>query len=184
LVIKIVGRFDQKTGQAKGYMSQLIALLFDDQFKAEEARDAIHRMADEGLLELNDTVLVKRRLDGKVTVSQEDKVIAEGQTVGHVAGLIAAAATGSMPFILPGTVAGRLVGRLKDHGTTREFVKNLRREVEPGTSALIVVAESDPERQSSILEHLQEFEPRILESDLPLGLEDEIENEIEGRKAA
>jgi len=33
-------------------MSHLIALVFDDQFKAEEARAALHRMAGEGLLDI------------------------------------------------------------------------------------------------------------------------------------
>jgi len=165
-------------------MSHLIALVFDDQFKAEEARDVIQRMAAEGLLEFNDTVFIKRRLDGKVTVTQDEKALSEGRNVGHVAGLIAAAATGTVPFILAGTVAGRLVSRLRDHDITREFVKNLRQEVEPGTSAMILLGECDPERRPGILEHLQEFEPRILESDFPPELEDEIESEIQGRKAA
>jgi uncharacterized membrane protein len=39
-------------------MSYLIALIFDDQFKGEEARAALHRMAGEGLLEMNDTVFM------------------------------------------------------------------------------------------------------------------------------
>jgi uncharacterized membrane protein len=165
-------------------MSHLIALVFDDQFKAEEARDVIHRMAADGLLELNDTVLIKRRLDGKVTVSQDAEAMGEKQNVGHAAGLIAAAATGTVPSLLAGTVAGRLVSRLRDHGTTREFVRNLRQQVEPGASAVILLGECDPERRQSILEHLQEFEPRILETDFPAELQDEIENEIQGRKAA
>jgi hypothetical protein len=36
-------------------MSHLIALVFDDQFKGEEARAALHCMAGEGVLEMNDT---------------------------------------------------------------------------------------------------------------------------------
>ena len=33
-------------------MSHLIALIFEDPFKGEEARAAVHRMAGDGLLEL------------------------------------------------------------------------------------------------------------------------------------
>jgi uncharacterized membrane protein len=50
-------------------MSHLIALVFDDQFKGEEARAALHRMAGEGLLEMNDTVFIARKPDGKTSVS-------------------------------------------------------------------------------------------------------------------
>jgi uncharacterized membrane protein len=101
-------------------MSHLIALVFDGQFKGEEARAALHRMAGEGLLEMNDTVFIARKSDGKTSVSQEDNVMGRDQKIGHVAGLIAAAVTGTMPFVLAGTLAGRLTGRLTDHGITRK----------------------------------------------------------------
>src|SRR5260370_7462514 len=87
-------------------MSHLIALVFDDQFKGEEARAALHRMAGEGLLEMNDTVFIARKPDGKISVSQEDNIIGRDQKIGHVAGLIATAVTGTMPFVLAGTLAG------------------------------------------------------------------------------
>ncbi len=74
-------------------MSYLIALIFDDQFKGEEARAALHRMAGEGLLEMNDTVFIARKPDGKTSVSQEDNVIGRDQKIGHVAGLIAVTVT-------------------------------------------------------------------------------------------
>jgi uncharacterized membrane protein len=56
-------------------MSHLIALVFDDQFKGEEARAALHRMAGEYLLETNDTVFIARKPDGKTSVSQENQVM-------------------------------------------------------------------------------------------------------------
>lgn len=165
-------------------MSHLIALVFDDQFKAEEARAAIHRLAGEGLLQIDDTVLIVTKPDGKTVVSQEDKVRGKDQKAGHVLGLIAAAVTGTMPFILAGTLGGRLIGRLMDHGITRKFVKDLKQEVEPGTSALILLGASDPERRQKIEERMQEFGGKILQSDLPSDVQQEIENEIERHKAA
>ena len=119
-----------------------------------------------------------------MTVSQEDKVIRKGQKAGHLLGLVAAAVSGTMPLILGGTLAGRLVGKLMDHGITHRFVKNLKSEVEPGTSALVMLGESDPERRQEIIEHLQEFGPKILESDLPPDVQHEIESEIERQSAA
>ena len=165
-------------------MSHLIALIFEDPFKGEEARAAVHRMAGDGLLELEDSVLIKNSQDGHMTVSQEDKVIRKGQKAGHLLGLVAAAVSGTMPLILGGTLAGRLVGKLMDHGITHRFVKNLKSEVEPGTSALVMLGESDPERRQEIIERLQEFGPKILESDLPPDVQHEIESEIERQSAA
>jgi uncharacterized membrane protein len=142
-------------------MSHLIALVFDDQFKGEEARAALHRVASEGLLEMNDTVFA-RKPDGKTSVSQEDNVMARVQKIGHVAGLIAAAVMGTMPFVLAGTLAGRLIGRLADHGITRKFITNLKQELRPGTSGLVLLASSDPELRKKIEERVQRFGGTVL----------------------
>src|SRR5258708_18396635 len=83
-------------------MSHVMALVYDDQFKGEEARAALHRMAGEGLLEMNDTVFIARKPDGKTSVSQEDTVMGRDQKIGQIAGLIAAAVTGTVPFVLAG----------------------------------------------------------------------------------
>jgi len=165
-------------------VSHLIALVFNDQFKGEEARAEFHRMVGEGLLEIKDTVLISKRADSKIVVSQEDQVIGEGQKAGHIAGLVAAAITGTFPFILTGTLGGRLVGRLMDHGITHQFVKNVKQELQPGTSALIVSGESDPERPHVITERLRELDPRVLESDLPPELQHQLESEISEDRAA
>jgi uncharacterized membrane protein len=165
-------------------MSHLIALVFDDQFKGEEARAALHRMAGEGLLDISDTVLITRNAAGKTVVSQEDKVIRKDQKPGHIAGLVAAAATGTMPFILAGTLAGRLVGRLMDHGITRKFVKDLKEQIQPGTSAQVLLGASDPDRRQAVEERMRGFGAKMLESDLPPEVQEEIESEIERQKAA
>lgn len=165
-------------------MNHLIGLVFDDQYKGEEARASLHRMAGEGLLEISDTVLIVKKPDGKAVVSQEDKVTKESQKAGHIAGLVAAAVTGTLPFIMAGTLAGRLLGRLLDHGITHKFVADLKREVQPGTSALIVLGASDPERRQEIEKRMQSLGAKILQSDLPPEVEQEIEDEIERQKAA
>jgi uncharacterized membrane protein len=156
-------------------MSHLIALVFDDQFKGEEARTALRRMVGEGLLEIQDSVLITKRLDGQTQISQEDNVTHQGQKTGNVAGLIAAAVTGTVPFLLAGTVAGRLVDKLMDHGITYKFVKTVKQEIDPGTSVLILLADSDPERRQVIIDRLRIYEPHVVESDLPAELEREIE---------
>src|SRR5260370_5293913 len=92
-------------------MSRLIALVFDDQFKGEEARAELHRLAGEGLLAIDDTVIIVKKPDGKTAVSPEDKVTGKGQKAGHVAGRVVAALTANLPSIPAGTTAGRLCAR-------------------------------------------------------------------------
>lgn len=165
-------------------MSHLIALIFDDPFKGEEALATVHRMAGDGLLDLEDSVLIKNSQDGHFSVIQEDQVISKSQKAGHLLGLVAAAVSGTVPVILGGTLAGRLVGKVMDHGITHRFVKHLKTEVLPGTSALVMLGDSDPERREEVIQRLQEFGPKILESDLPPDIQHDIESEIERQSAA
>jgi uncharacterized membrane protein len=165
-------------------MSHLIALVFDDPHEAKEAGAALHRMVSEGLLDVQDAVLIGKKPDGKIVVSQEDKVIGGDRKTGHVAGLIAGAVTGTLPFPMSGTLAGRLISRLMDHGITHKFVKDLKQEVQPGTSALLLLGAADPERRQRIEERMNEFGAKVLTAHLPAEILEQIESEIERQKAA
>src|SRR5258707_12879887 len=108
--------------------NKLIALVFDDPYKADEARAALNRMGGEGLLEIDETAVIVKKPDGKVRVSQDTNIVENTQHVGHIAGLVTAAITGTMPFILGGTIAGKLIGKLRDDGITNKFLKSICKE--------------------------------------------------------
>jgi len=165
-------------------MSHLIALVFDDPFAGEDARAALHRMAGEGLLEIDDSVLIRHALDGRMTVTPEDKLIDKGQETGYVLGLVAAAITDTMPLILAGTLAGRLISRLMDHGITHSFISNVKKEVSPGKSALVVLGQADPERRQLVADHLHGFGAKVVHAEVPATLLQRIEGEIEKDRAA
>lgn len=165
-------------------MSHLVAVVFDDPHKGEEARAALHRMAGEGLLEIDDTVLIRHAPDGKMSVTKEGQLISKGQKAGHVLGLIAAAITGTMPETLDGTLAGRLLRRLMDPGITRTFITDVKNEVGPGKSALIVLAQSDPERRELIANRLQSLGPKVLNQDVPQKLLEKLEADLQQDRAA
>src|SRR4051812_10371373 len=99
-------------------MSQLVALVFEDMYSADEARAALRRMAGEGLLDLEEAALIEVDAAGKTRVRQDVDTIAQRQQLGHMVGLVAAAVTGTMPLIFASTMAGRLIGHLTDDGIT------------------------------------------------------------------
>ena len=164
--------------------NKLVALVFDDPYKADEARAALNRMGGEGLLEIDETAIIVKNAEGRVRVTQDVNEVEKDQHVGHVAGLITAAVTGTLPFILGGTLAGRLIGRLRDDGITNKFLKKLQDEVQPNTSALIVYARSDKERREQVVKRLAVFNPKILESDLPAELEKELSDSMRAEQKA
>jgi uncharacterized membrane protein len=164
--------------------SKLVAVVFDDPYKAEEARAALHRMGGEGLLDIDETALIAKYTDGKMRVSQDVNIAANGEKIGHLAGLLTAAVTGTFPFILAGTVGGWLVGKLTDHGITNAFIGKVKKEVGPNTSALIVLARSDEARRRRVMERLDALKPKLIESDLPPDVERELTQALEHEQAA
>jgi len=164
--------------------TRLVAVVFDDPYKAEEARAALHRMGGEGLLHIDETALIAKYVDGTARVSQDVNVAENGEKVGHLAGLITAAVTGTFPFILAGTVGGWLVGKLTDHGITNDFIAKVKKEVGPGTSALIVLGRSDPERRARVIERLEPFGPKVIESEMPDDVEHELVRALEHEQMA
>jgi uncharacterized membrane protein len=110
-------------------------------------------------------------------------VVEKDQHVGHVMGLVAAAVTGTMPFIMAGTLGGKLLGKLTDHGVTNAFTKKVAKEIRPGTSALLLLAHSDPEHQGKVVERLRQWNPRVIESDLAPELEQELNEALQHETA-
>ena len=155
--------------------SRLIGLVFDDMYTADKARAALRRMAGAyKWLNLDETAMIIKAYDGKVRVSQDKDIVSRDQKAGHIAGLLCAAATGTMPFILAGTVGGKLIGRLTDNGITDKFIKEMSDKLQPGRSALIVLGRANPESRQNVIDGLQKFRPQVVESDLPPDLEKEL----------
>ena len=80
----------------KANTNKLVAVVFDDPYKAEEARAALHRMGGEGLLEIDETALIAKYPDGRTRVSQDVNIAANGEKIGHIAGLLD---TGAHPVL-------------------------------------------------------------------------------------
>ena len=74
--------------------------------------------------------------------------------------------TGTLPFILGGTIAGKLIGKLRDDNITDKFLKSVEKELKPNTSVLVLYGRTNPERQNEVVKRLAAFNPKVLESDL------------------
>jgi uncharacterized membrane protein len=93
-------------------------------------------------------------------------------------GLVTAAIAGARPFILAGAQGGHLIGLLTERGITNRFLHEVRQELQPGTSALVLLARSYPERRRQVVERLRMWSPRVVQSDLPPEVEQAIEEAL------
>lgn len=121
-------------------MSDLIAVAYDDEFKAEEVRLALVKLQREHLIELEDAAVVVKDKAGKIKLKQAMNLPATGAVSGGFWGLL----IGTL-FLSPllgaavGAASGALGGALTDIGVDDKFMKELGDTLKPGSSALFVL---------------------------------------------
>jgi uncharacterized membrane protein len=123
---------------------QLFAAVFENETQAASALKDFKTMEREGSIDLIDAVVVVRTADGKVkfdeTIDPDGKRWAKrGAIAGGIVGLI------FPPSLIAGAAiggaAGGLWGKIRDKGVKDEDLKAIGESLEPGSSAIIAVAE-------------------------------------------
>lgn len=143
------------------YTGNLVAVLFDDELKAEEARLKLLKLQRNGFIELEDVVVVVKDAQGAVKYHQMHKLARKGGMAGSITGLIVGSilATPLLGVAL-GALTGAASGALHDVGIENSFIEEFASKFKPGSSAVFVlVRKSDPEKVS---EEFRAFGGKIL----------------------
>src|SRR5499433_3088585 len=118
-------------------MSTLVAIEYDDLFKAEEVRLSLMKMQKDYLIDLEDAVVAVKDQKGKVRLHQAVNVTAAGAVSGGFWGALI-----GMIFLNPllgmamGATAGAITGALRDVGIDDKFMKELADGLPNRSSAL------------------------------------------------
>ncbi|MGG6264042.1 DUF1269 domain-containing protein [Leptolyngbya sp. AN03gr2] len=145
-------------------MSDLIAIGFKDEFKADEVLIDLKKLEREYLIDLEDAAIVVRNKQGKVKIKQTQELVASGALSGGFWGLLFGVIFLHPMLALFGAAVGALSGALTDIGIDDEFVREIGNTLEPGTSAIfILVRKSTPDK---VLEEISKFEGKVLRTSL------------------
>lgn len=146
-------------------MSDLIVIGFNDEFKADEVLLKLAKMQKEHLVDLEDAVVVVKNKKGKLKVKQTLDLVTAGAAGGSFWGLLI-----GLLFLHPllgvtvGIVSGALSGALTDVGIDDDFIRELGKTLETGTSAIFILARKvTPDK---VLEELKPFDGKVLRTSL------------------
>jgi uncharacterized membrane protein len=123
---------------------QVFIATFGDEFEAKQALNDFQQMDRQGSIDLIDAAVIVRGADGKVTFEETadpsgKKWAKRGAIAGGVVGLL------FPPSIIVGAAvgggAGGLWGKIRDKGFKDEDLKAVGESMDPGTSAIIAIAE-------------------------------------------
>ena len=121
-------------------MSELIAIAFRTEAKAEEVRQKLLAMQKEYLIQLDDAVVAVKDSEGQIKLHQTINTTAVGAVSGAFWGSLI-----GLIFLMPlagaalGAASGTLSGYLTDLGINDEWMKETAAAVRPGTAALFVL---------------------------------------------
>ena len=146
-------------------MSELIVIAFDNETGAEEMRDDLQKLKKEHLISLKDAAVVVHQQDGKVQVKQATHLVGKGAVAGGLGGLL----LGTL-FLAPwlglvgGAIGGAVAGKKTDIGVDDNFIKEVGETIEPGHSALFLLAEGDA--ADTLIAEIHKFDGTVLQTSL------------------
>jgi uncharacterized membrane protein len=121
-------------------MSDLVAIVYPTEAKAEEVRQRLFKLQKEYLLKLSDAVIAVKTEAGPVKLNQLVNTTAIGAASGSFWGLLI-----GVLFLNPilgvalGAASGALGGALSDYGINDAFMKEISETLKPGNAALFVL---------------------------------------------
>lgn len=131
-------------------MSELIAIAYADQGTLERARENLRKANADGLIQVEDAVVMFRGQDGALEVRQGSTGVGGAAVSGAISGgLIGYLLMAPLFGMAAGAIAGGAIWKsmFGDAGVAEDFVKELSENLEPGRGALIfLVRELDPEK--------------------------------------
>lgn len=146
-------------------MSELIVIAYDDKHQAEQVRMQLLRLERGHLVDLEDAVVVTRDDKGKVRLNQIHNLTAAGAMTGGFWGaLIGLIFMSPLLGIAAGAAAGAVGGALSDIGIEDEFMRELGRQLRPGTSALFVLVRKVT--MDRVLPEIQPYGGKVLRTSL------------------
>lgn len=123
-------------------MSDLIAIAYPDQAAVERARERLRKAVADGVIQVEDAVVMIRDEDGKVDVRQGSTGVGKAAAGGAVwGGLIGLTLLAPLFGMAVGAVAGGVMWKstFGDVGVAQSFVDELSESLPPESAALILL---------------------------------------------
>jgi uncharacterized membrane protein len=146
-------------------MSDLIAIVYPSESKAEEVRQRLLGLQKEYLITLSDAVIAVKTDSGDIKLNQLVNTTAMGAVSGSFWGLLI-----GVLFLNPivgvalGAASGALGGALTDFGIDDAFMKGLAANIQPGNAALFVLVKNMT--ADKVLREIQDAGGTVLKTSL------------------
>jgi uncharacterized membrane protein len=164
-------------------MADLLAFGYPDETTAAAAAAEVDRLAQDLIIQPDAVASIVCDKDGKYHVTTNHHSVAGGTSWGMFWGFFF-----GILFFVPvlgmavGAGLGAMFGKLEKSGIDKEFIRQVREMLKPGTSALFVVIEKvTPDKA---VEAMSQFGGTVLKSSLSKETEQELQDALHGSPVA
>ncbi len=160
--------------------SNVVVIVFKDMDEAEKVHHALQSVEHEGRISLDDSAVVVKDEDGKVHVKNEtDRGVKIGALGGGALGLLIGGLIFPIGGLLLGALGGAAIGKLAGLGVDKKFVSEVSEAIEPGNSALFIVAHGgDP---NVVLAALRPYKGELYHTSLDPEIQEELRRILSDR---
>jgi len=164
-------------------MSKLIVVAYPDVAAAQTVLAKLADMQKREIIKLADAAVVERRKDGKVKLHQANSLVGASAAGGAMwGGLIGLLFLAPLLGMAVGAAAGAAGGAMADIGVDDSFMKDLGRELAPGSAALVLLVVSAT--YDKVLEELHgQYQGKLLQTNLSTDEEQRLRELIDAAKA-
>ena len=164
-------------------MSDLIAIVYPTEAKAEEVRQRLFELQKEYLITIGDAVIATKSEGGKVKLNQLFNTTAAGATSGSFWGLlIGVIFLNPLLGVAVGAASGAIGGALSDVGINDNFMKDLAGKLQDGHAALFVLVRSMT--ADKVLKDISAFGGEVLQTSLDESKEQVLRDALHKAQAA
>jgi uncharacterized membrane protein len=157
-------------------MSYIVVTIFDREDDAGNVHDFLR---DSNLIDLNDSAVIHKDLDGKVHIKNETYL---GKRVGAVGGGALGLLIGGLIFpvggLVIGAIAGGLLGKKVSPDIDKGFVKEVSEQLSPGSSAIFIIVREDT--PDDALETMKQYKGKLYYTSLPTEAEAQLRQAMSG----
>jgi uncharacterized membrane protein len=160
-------------------MSDLIVIGYDNPQTARQAYEQVQRLQRDFIVDLRGLAIVEVDADGKTHVDTPQRIVTTSAVSGAVFGMLIGLLFFVPGMMLLGGAIGALIGKFNKSGINAEFRNRVEHLIEPGHSAVVIMAAKVTEDKFS--QAMRPFGGTVLQTSMSDADEKELAEELAGQ---